>query len=145
MDRFEAFFHRLRATVTYPMDEDEALALALEAQKAVRAQIRTTQTRLIPNLDEVRALAMRLHADAQPYQGRAWGWEVTYEPEVTEADAEVEVADGKGGFVTETMPLWLAASFTIGESGVWFFSLLWENGVDQTPVEFLDDRNVIDA
>ncbi|MBI1297288.1 hypothetical protein GC175_20245 [bacterium] len=99
----------------------------------------------IPNLDEVRALAMRLHADAQPYRGRAWGWEVTYEPEVTESDAEVEVADGKGGFVTEMMPPWMAASFTIGESGVWFFSLLWENGVDQPPVEFLDDRNVIDA
>lgn len=99
----------------------------------------------IPNLDEVRALAMRLHADAQPYQSRAWGWEVTYEPEVTESDAEVEVADGKGGFVTEIMPMWMAASFTIGESGVWFFSLLWENGVDQPPVEFLDNRNVIDA
>lgn len=99
----------------------------------------------IPNLDEVRALALRLHEDAHPYQGRAWGWEVTYEPEVTEPEAEVEVADGKGGFVTETMPLWMAASFTIGESGVWFFSLLWENGVDQPPVEFLDDRNVIDA
>jgi hypothetical protein len=97
----------------------------------------------IPDLDEVRALAMRLHQDAQPYQGRAWGWEVTYEPEVTEPDAEVEVPDGKGSFVTQTMSLWMAASFTIGESGVWFFSLLWENGVDQPPVEFLDDRNVI--
>ncbi|MCB0115542.1 MAG: hypothetical protein KDD84_15695 [Caldilineaceae bacterium] len=99
----------------------------------------------IPNLDEIRALAMRLHKDGQPYRGRAWGWEVTYEPEVTEPVAQVEVADGKGGFVTETMPLWMAASFTIGESGVWFFSLLWENGVDQPPVEFLDDRNVIDG
>jgi hypothetical protein len=97
----------------------------------------------IPNLDEVRALAMRLHEDAQPYQGRTWGREVTYKPEVTEPDAEVEVPDGKGGFVTQTMSLWMAASFTIGESGVWFFSLLWENGVDQPPGEFLDDRNVI--
>jgi hypothetical protein len=99
----------------------------------------------IPDLDEVRALAMRLHEDAHPYQGRAWGWEVTYEPEVTEPEAEVEVPDGKGGFITQTIPLWMAASFTIGESGVWFFSLLWENGVDQPPVEFLDDRNVIDG
>jgi len=58
-------------------------------------------------------------------------------------DAEVEVPDGKGGFTIETMPLWMAASFTIGESGVWFFSLLWENGIDQPPVEFVDARNVV--
>jgi hypothetical protein len=98
----------------------------------------------IPDLDEVRALAARLHKSAQPYHGRAWGWEVTYEPAVTEPDAEVEVPDGKGGFTIETMPLWMAASFTIGESGVWFFSLLWENGIDQPPVEFVDARNVVD-
>jgi hypothetical protein len=115
--RFDAF-HRFRATVTDPMDEDAALALALEAQQAVRAQVQETTTRRIPSLDEIRALAMRLHEDAHPYQGRAWGWEVTYDPEVMEPDAKVEVPDGKGGFITQTMPLWMAASFTIGESGV---------------------------
>jgi len=98
----------------------------------------------IPKLDDVRALAARLHYVGQSYQDRVWGWEVTYEPELDESEAEVEVPDGKGGFITKIMPLWTPASFTIGESGVWFFSMMWENGANQPPVEFLDDRNVLD-
>ena len=98
----------------------------------------------IPKLDDVRALAARLHYVGQSYQDRVWGWEVTYEPELDESEAEVEVPDGKGGFITQIMPLWTPASFTIGESGVWFFSMMWENGSNQPPVEFLDDRNVLD-
>ena len=35
------------------------------------------------------------------------------------------------------------ADFCIGESGVWFFSLMWEHGQDAPPVEFLDDRNIL--
>ncbi|MCX6048715.1 MAG: hypothetical protein NT075_26735 [Chloroflexi bacterium] len=97
----------------------------------------------IPNLDDVRILADRLHVGGKSYHDRAWGWEVTYEPELDEPEAEVEVPDGKGGFVTQAMPLWTPASFTIGESGVWFFSLLWENGSQQPPVEFLDNRNIV--
>jgi hypothetical protein len=99
----------------------------------------------IPDLNDVRALATNLHAFGQSYHDRAWGWEVTYQPELCEPEAEVEVPDGKGGFTTQVMPLWTPASFTIGESGIWFFSLLWENGVDQTPVEFLDDRNILET
>ena len=97
------------------------------------------------SLMEVRAFAERLHQLGKSYQDRVWGWELSYEPEVDEPAAEVEVPDGKGGFVTETMPLWTPASFAIGESGVWFFSLLWENGSDQLPVEFLDERNLSPA
>ncbi len=99
----------------------------------------------IPALADVRQLATNLHAKGQSYQGRAWGWEVTYEPEIREAVAQVDVPDGQGGFTPQTMPLWMPASFTIGASGIWFFSLAWENGVDQSPVEFLDDRNVAKA
>ena len=36
------------------------------------------------------------------------------------------------------------ADFCIGESGIWFFSLLWEHGHDAPPVEFLDDKNVLE-
>jgi len=97
---------------------------------------------LIPNLDQVRALANELHREGKPYQDRVWGWQVTYEPELKQDAAQVQVPDGKGGFATETMPLWAPASFTIGENGVWFFSLLWENGINQTPVEFLDDESI---
>ncbi len=35
------------------------------------------------------------------------------------------------------------ADFCIGESGIWFFSLMWEHGKDKEPVEFLDDKNLI--
>lgn len=35
------------------------------------------------------------------------------------------------------------ADFWIGESGTWFFSLMWEYGKDKEPVEFLDDRGVV--
>ncbi|MCB0106674.1 MAG: hypothetical protein KDE53_12215 [Caldilineaceae bacterium] len=97
----------------------------------------------LPDLQEVRAFAERLHQLGQSYQDRVWGWELSYEPEINEPEAEVQVPDGQGGFVTETMDLWAPASFAIGESGIWFFSMLWENGTDQPPVEFLDDRNLL--
>jgi hypothetical protein len=97
----------------------------------------------IPDLSDVQKLAARLHAAKQSYHEHVWGWEVTYEPELNEEAAEVEVPDGKGGYMTQIMPLWTPASFAIGESGVWFFSLLWEHGVDQEPEAFLDDRNVL--
>ncbi|MBK9233915.1 MAG: hypothetical protein IPO15_24510 [Anaerolineae bacterium] len=34
----------------------------------------------VPDLDDVRALAVQLHHGGKSYQGRMWGWEVTYEP-----------------------------------------------------------------
>lgn len=97
----------------------------------------------IPDLSDVMAMAERLHRSGKSYQDRVWGWEITYEPELDEPNAEVEVPDGRGGFATQTMALWTPASFAIGESGVWFFSMSWENGSDQPPVEFLDDRNLL--
>lgn len=99
----------------------------------------------IPDLNEVRAFAQRLHQLGKSYQDRVWGWALSYEPEIDEPDAEVQVPNGKGGYLNKIMPLWSPASFTIGESGVWFFSLLWENGSEQPPVEFLDDRNLVKA
>ena len=97
----------------------------------------------IPDLEAVRALAERLHAEGQEYRGMAWGWPVYYDPELREEAAEFQVPDGQGGFRTEIRSFWSPASFTIGESGVWFYSLLWEYGRDNPPVEFLDDRNVL--
>ncbi|MBI3958035.1 MAG: hypothetical protein HY328_04420 [Chloroflexi bacterium] len=97
----------------------------------------------VPDLDDVRALAYRLHAANQPFEDVVWGWPVYYDPEVSEDEAAFEIPDGTGGFRTEYRPFWSPASFTIGESGVWFFSLLWEDGRNGEPVEFLDDRNLI--
>lgn len=33
----------------------------------------------------------------------------------------------------------MPADFCIGESGIWFYSLMWEHGNEAEPVEFLDD------
>jgi len=35
------------------------------------------------------------------------------------------------------------ADFVIGESGIWFFSMMWEHGKENPPVGFLDDKNII--
>lgn len=91
-----------------------------------------------PDLNEVRQLAMQLHREGKSYENRVWGWQVTYEPEMREETAIVQMPDGQGGLIDSEMPLWSPASFTIGENGVWFFSMLWENGVDAPPVEFLE-------
>jgi len=97
----------------------------------------------VPSLEEVRAFALRLHQLNQPYEDMIWGWPVYYDPEIKEEETAFEIPDGAGGFRTEIRPFWSPASFTIGESGVWFFSLLWENGADNPPVEFLDNRNIM--
>ena len=36
------------------------------------------------------------------------------------------------------------ADFCIGESGIWFYSLMWENGKEAEPVAFLDE-NIIET
>ncbi len=97
----------------------------------------------VPSLEEVRAFALRLHQLNQPYEDMIWGWPVYYDPEIKEEETAFEIPDGAGGFRTEFRPFWSPASFTIGESGVWFFSLLWENGRNEAPVEFLDNRNIL--
>ena len=97
----------------------------------------------VPDLAEVRALAEQLHGEGKEYQGIGWGWPVYYEPEVNEDAAEFQVPDGRGSYRIEVRPFWSPASFTIGESGIWFYSLMWEQGVDQPPVEYLDEPNVL--
>jgi hypothetical protein len=84
----------------------------------------------IPDLDQVKAFAARLHAEGKSWQGEAFGWQAEYNPERSEPPL-----DSKMTFTP--------ADFGIGESGIWFFSLMWERGKDQEPVEFLDDRNLV--
>ncbi len=85
---------------------------------------------LIPDLDEVRAFAAKLHAKGKGWHGEAFGWQAEYNPE-----RSVPPLDSKMTYTP--------ADFCIGESGVWFFSLMWERGREEEPVEFLDDRNVV--
>jgi len=86
---------------------------------------------VIPELDEVRSLASKLHAEGQPWQGEAFGWPAEYNSESPEPPL-----DSKMTFTP--------ADFCIGRSGIWFFSMMWEYGKDAAPIEFLDDRNIVE-
>ena len=72
----------------------------------------------------------KLHAQGQCWTGEAFGWPAEYHPESPEPPLESRMA-------------FTPADFCIGQSGVWFFSLMWEHGRDVPPVEFLDDRNIL--
>ena len=85
----------------------------------------------VPKLAEVRRFASELHAKRAHWQGEAFGWQAEYNP----AQAEPPL-DSKMTFTP--------ADFCIGESGIWFFSMMWEYGDDAEPVEFLDDRAIIE-
>jgi len=96
------------------------------------------QDRVIPELTEVREYANALHRRGEAYQGQMWDWPVYYEPELVEESALFELPDNGDGMKQERRSHYSPASFTVGESGIWFFSLLWENGREAEPVEFLD-------
>ena len=85
---------------------------------------------VIPDPHEVRAFAANLHAEGKAWTGEAFGWPAEYHPERPEPPL-----DSKMTFTP--------AQFCIGESGIWFYSLMWEHGSQQEPVEFLDDRNIV--
>ena len=102
----------------------------------VRARIRTQKDCIsvipivVPDLEEVRAFAAKLHAAEKSWTGEAFGWPAEYNGERSEPPL-----DSKMGFTP--------ADFCIGESGIWFFSLMWEHGKDAEPVEFLDNRSIL--
>ena len=81
----------------------------------------------IPALEEVRNFAFACHQEGNAWEGEAFGWFAEYSPEKS-----TPPLDSKMTFTP--------ANFCIGESGIWFYSLMWENGQTQPPLEFLDDR-----
>ena len=83
-----------------------------------------------PDLDEVREAALLLHRQRAVWQGELFGWQAEYNPPRAE-----RALDSKMSFTP--------ADFCIGESGIWFFSLLWEHGDDALPVEFLDESAIV--
>ena len=86
--------------------------------------------RHVPDLSAVRAFAVRLHAEGQAWEGEAFGWPAEYNPKRPDRPL-----DSKMTFTP--------ADFCIGESGIWFFSLMWEHGRDAEPVAFLDDTHFL--
>ena len=85
---------------------------------------------LVPDLDQIRRFASGLHAAGQLWKGEAFGWEAEYNPERQEPPL-----DSKMTFTP--------ADFCIGEGGIWFFSIMWENGRNYAPNEYLDDRSIV--
>lgn len=85
---------------------------------------------VIPDLSEVRAFAHHLHASGKPWGGEIFGWPSAYTPQ-----SRKKPAGSKMRFTP--------ADFWIGESGIWFYSLMWEHGKSKKPVEFLDDRGIV--
>lgn len=84
---------------------------------------------VIPDLDEVRRFADELHGRGEPWQGEAFGWPAEYHPQRDEPPLDSRMT-------------FTPADFCLGESGIWFFSMMWEHGAEATPVEFLDDRGI---
>lgn len=87
---------------------------------------------LIPETDAVRKFAAELHVRGQAWKGYFAGWCAEYAPERSE-----KPADSKMSFTP--------ADFWIGESEIWFYSLMWENGRESKPVEFLDDDHLLES
>jgi len=84
----------------------------------------------VPDLKEIRSFANHLHLIGAHWQGEIFGWQAEYTPE---SDQKPE----------DSNMTFTPADFWIGESGIWFFSLMWELGKDKQPAEFLDDRSVV--
>ena len=85
---------------------------------------------MIPELDAVREFAARLHQEGKAWKGEAYGWQAEYNPESPEPPLDSRMT-------------FTPADFCIGESGLWFFSLMWEHGKDAEASEFLDERNLV--
>jgi hypothetical protein len=85
---------------------------------------------MVPDLREVKAFAQHLHAGGNYWQGEVFGWPAEYTPQSRKKPP--------GSKMTFT-----PADFWIGESGIWFYSLMWEHGKTEPPVEFLDERGIV--
>ena len=97
----------------------------------------------VPELAEVRRFAYALHQLGRAWEGEMWGWPAEYQPELNLESVEIEEYDSAGNRSVSVGPFWSPAAFMLGESGVWFYSLSWERGSEEEPVEFVDDRNLI--
>jgi len=84
----------------------------------------------IPDVEKITEFAAKLHAKKKAWKGKAFGWQAEYNPERSEWPLASKMT-------------FTPADFCIGESGIWFFSLMWENGSTAKPVEFIDDGSIL--
>lgn len=85
----------------------------------------------VPDLDEVNVFAASLHGAGKYWKGEVFGWPAEYTPERKKAPIDSNMT-------------FTPAEFWIGQSGIWFYSLMWERGKSQPPAEFLDDRGIVE-
>ncbi len=85
---------------------------------------------VVPARADVHSFALRVHESGLAWQGEAFGWQAEYIPE--------SAARPLGSRLAFT-----PAEFWIGESGLWFFSLTWEDGRDAKPHEYLDESGIV--
>jgi hypothetical protein len=71
-----------------------------------------------------------MHRRGEAYEGEAWGWPVSYTPEVQEP-----IPGSKMSFQP--------AVFTIGAYPIWFISFTWEYGKAQEPSILIEDENLV--
>jgi hypothetical protein len=104
--------------------------LTVKARIPQRANYSPILPLAIPDLREVKAFANHLHAAGKLWQGGIFGWPAEYTPERRKRPPGSKMR-------------FTPADFWIGESGIWFYSLMWERGRKKEPVEFLDDRGIV--
>ena len=104
--------------------------LTVKARIPQRANYSPILPLAIPDLREVKAFANHLHAAGKHWRGEIFGWPGEYTPERRKRPPGSKMR-------------FTPADFWIGESGIWFYSLMWERGRNKEPVEFLDDRGIV--
>ena len=98
----------------YREDEDQALTIPVA----------------LPEMDEIRRLALALHTKNKAYAGEMWGWPVSYEPESAEPPL-----DSKMTFTP--------ALFFIGVWPIWYVSFTWDSGRAAEPYMLMGDEFVV--
>ena len=106
--------------------------IAVKVKIPQRADYSPVLPLAVPDLNEVKAFATHLHSIGKHWAGELFGWSAEYTPE-------------RRRNPTDSNMQFTPADFWIGESGIWFYSLMWEHGKNQEPVEFLDERGIIAA
>lgn len=84
----------------------------------------------VPEIGDIRQLAMVLHERGKPYNDRVWGWPVSYSPSDPTPPPDSH------------MPF-TPADFFIGVWPIWHVSIMWENGDDQEPNISIEDDELI--
>jgi hypothetical protein len=77
----------------------------------------------VPDLDRVREFAYKLHIQGQQWRGEFQGWPAYYRPE----DRSRKPPNSKQAFCP--------AEFWIGTDHIWTFTISWEDGAEQEPLE----------